>query len=515
MANAIQDPMDRLSTIIEGEKSPFVELAERMKETSKDVKNLNMSILDLAIALEKRAGVKTDKQNTKEKKEKEPQFRNLGVDLKADFKDFAKGFISTFTTNSFAEKVIGKSQLPANVEKPDTVDTISDAEKIKPLDNIDKQEETKDIVTLEPVQSKDIDKPDLLQNKDTPEPDQTKILPDSAQNKVLSDMVEVLIDLRDDKSQKQLLSEAIAIKKLITDQSKKIELPGGIEPNNEEAKQEDREKLAEAIAIRLSDVIGGIGNNSGLGIPDLDKDKDKNKKGKSGGKTSNKSGRAKVSGFRIPPGAGKAAMIGGSILGGAGLALGAYEASEFLDETDYGSKMAEGAGQDAEKAFKNINPDFSKLDITQQQAQDILNQPDSPGKKRDLEAFGGEDELRKKAGLPKLEKPLDTTIEPSKKFEQASLRKYDYVPETSPKIPEVQPKTIDTTVGNVLNKVLEENTELKQYSMGKSETQMIAPIISKQTINNTEQTMITNPPSPNSISNSMIRWQDKRSSYTN
>ena len=212
MASAIQDPMDRLSTIIEGEKSPFVELAERMKETSKDVKNLNMSILDLAIALEKRAGVKTDKQNTKEKKEKEPQFRNLGVDLKADFKDFAKGFISTFTTNSFAEKIIGKSQLPANVEKPDTVDTITDAEKIKPLDNIDKQQETKDIVTLEPVQSKDIDKPDLLQNKDTPEPDQTKILPDSAQNKVLSDMVEVLIDLRDDKSQKQLLSEAIAIK---------------------------------------------------------------------------------------------------------------------------------------------------------------------------------------------------------------------------------------------------------------------------------------------------------------
>ena len=85
-----------------------------MKETSKDVKNLNMSILDLAIALEQRAGVKTDKkdkQDTKEKKEKDPAFRNLGVDLKADLKDFTKGFVSTFTTNSFAERLVGKSEI--------------------------------------------------------------------------------------------------------------------------------------------------------------------------------------------------------------------------------------------------------------------------------------------------------------------------------------------------------------------------------------------------------------------
>jgi hypothetical protein len=88
MANAIQDPLDRLSTIIEGEKSPFVQLTERMKETSKDVKSLNLSILDLAIALEKRAGgvkekIKEDKQDNIS--------RPLGVDLKADFADFTKG----------------------------------------------------------------------------------------------------------------------------------------------------------------------------------------------------------------------------------------------------------------------------------------------------------------------------------------------------------------------------------------------------------------------------------------
>jgi hypothetical protein len=49
MANAIQDPMDRLSSIIEGEKSPFVELSEKMTGTSKDIKNLNLSIFNLDI----------------------------------------------------------------------------------------------------------------------------------------------------------------------------------------------------------------------------------------------------------------------------------------------------------------------------------------------------------------------------------------------------------------------------------------------------------------------------------
>ena len=67
MPNAIQDPLDRLAAIIDGEKSPFVELSERMKETSKDVQNLNLSILNLAIALEKRAGVKKDKDKEEPK----------------------------------------------------------------------------------------------------------------------------------------------------------------------------------------------------------------------------------------------------------------------------------------------------------------------------------------------------------------------------------------------------------------------------------------------------------------
>ena len=514
MANAIQDPMDRLSTIIQGEKSPFVELSERMKETSKDVKNLNMSILDLAIALEERAGVKTDKKDTKEKKEKEPAFRNLGVDLKADLKDFTKGFVSVFTNpfKSIAEGIVGKTEKPTNIENLNTLDIEDTAEKIKPVDNTNIPVENKDITKLDPVQTKDIDKPDLIQNKDTLETDQTKELVDQGQNKVLADMVEVLIDLRDDKSQKQLLGEAIAIKKLITDQSNATKLPGGIEPNNEESKQEDREKLAEAIAIKLSEVMGDIGSNSGLGIPGLDIDK--NKKGKSGGKGKVGKFFQGASKFKMPPGIGMAAGGLGTALGVGGLALGAYEASEFLDETDYGGKMAEGAGKEAEKAFKNINADFSKLDITPQQAQDILNQPDSPGKKRDLESFGGEDELRKKAGLIKLDTLSSATTEPAKLFEQASLRKYDYAPETSPKIPAVMPKKEENNVGKLLDQVSDKNTELKMFNMGETQTQTLAPIISQTTVNNTEQTMLAATPTPHSAANSFNKWQGKRSSYT-
>ena len=336
-----------------------------------------------------------------------------------------------------------------------------------------------------------------IEDKEEPE----KVLPVSDNtntNKVLSDMVEVLIDMRDDKSQKQLVQETIEIKKLIESQGKKPELSGGIEPNIEESKFEEREKLADSIAKKLGEVLeeSGIGSNSNLGIPDLP-----DKKRKPGGKVPTKM-KSPTGGTKAPTGMGKAAIFGGELLSGAGLLLGAYEASEYLDETGYGDKMAEGAGKDAEQAFKNINPDFSHLDITPQQAQDILDQPDSPGKQRDLESFGGEEELRKKAAL-------------LPKFEQASLRKYDYNPETSPKIEpiKVEPKPVESSVSKMLNQVSDTNTELKMFNMPSSETQMLAPIISNKTINNTEQTMIANAPTPHSSANSFNKWQLKRSNY--
>jgi len=84
--------------------------------------------------------------------------------------------------------------------------------------------------------------------------DNSKI--DIKRNKILSDMVEVLIDLKDDKTQLKIHSELLEINKLMSSTRNNYERT--IKPNNEEAKQEDREKLAEAIARRL-DGMGASG----------------------------------------------------------------------------------------------------------------------------------------------------------------------------------------------------------------------------------------------------------------
>ena len=510
MSNAIRDPIDRLSTIIEGEKSPFVELSKRMQDTSKDVQNLNLSILDLAIALEKRAGVNKEKDTNKIKEDKKPEQDRTIV---SDTKDFFKGIKDYVQENK--NYFLNKSSLPANVEKPKLdISAPEPANVEKPKLDISAPEPE---VVVEKIIKQDTEKTTDDKNIVTSDNNQ----PDENQNKVLSDMVAVLIDMRDDKSQKQLVEEAAAIKKIIADQNKKPELPGGIEPNTDEAKDMEREKLAEAIARKIGEVFNaGATNpfNQMMLDPDLADRPTRTGPGKTGpggpptgqpktpgpgNKTPPTSGGSKFKLPKMPPGVGKAAMIGGRATGIGSLMLGAIEASEYLDETGYGDKLNQGAGQNAEKAFKNINADFSKLDITPEQAQDILDQPDSPGKQRDLKAFGGEDELKKRAAE-------------RKKIEQASLRKYDYVePKTSPKIDPFEPKPTESGIGKILNEVSDKNTELKMFNMEENAaTQMLAPIISNRTINNTEQTMITNSPSPHSNSNSFNRWQSYRSGYT-
>ena len=509
MANAIKDPMDRLSEIIQGEKSPFVELSERMKETSKDVKTLNMSILDLAIALEERAGVKTDKKDTKEKKEKTPEFRNLGVDLKADLKDFAKGFISTFTTNSFAERLIGKSEMPANVEKSNTLDIEDTAEKIKPADN-----------TTAPVE-----------NKDPLETDQPKELPN--QNKILADMVAVLIDLRDDKSQKQLLGEAIAIKKLITDQNIATKLPGGIEPNNEESKQEDREKLAEAIARKLADVLDGMGDSSLLGFgPDVDPD-GKKKPGGPPAKVPG-GGRMRVAG---PIGAGMMAYE----LGTAG--------NEVVETGDSAVDAVSNANNAAIKAIreKAFGPDTPKEKIPLKESlnpgEELVPAMESTSSKPPKKVSTKElknvnkvlneqqetqkDKLKdapwytKMFGVGKEDYLKTLPVQKTKEEEaaewmqrQEELKKIYPNKNTSPKIPAVTPKKEENNVGKLLEQVTDKNTEFKMFNIGEKPTQMMPPIISQTTVNNKQETMLAAVPTPHSSSSSYNKWQGRRSSYT-
>jgi hypothetical protein len=459
----------------------------------KDLTNLTYTIEDLVKTLEKRAGKDTSDKKIRKDRD-EPRT------LTSDVLGFGRGLKDALFTDP-KNYLMGKSSLPATVEK---IEPVLNDEEFKIPEPKEMPAEVKDEV-------KSIEK---INEIETPISDNP--------NKVLSDMVAVLIDMRDDKSQRQMLDEAVAIRKILIDQNKKTELSGGIEPNNEDAKQEDREKLAEAIARRMTEAFGGgsgIGNpfNPMMLDPDLADRPTRNGPGKTGpgapptgqpktpgpgNKTPPTSGGSKFKLPKMPAGLGKAAMIGGTAMGVGGLMMGAYEASEYLDETGYGDKLKQGAGQDAEKAFKNINADFSKLDITPEQAQDILDQPDSPGKQRDLKAFGGEDELKKRASE-------------RKKIEQASLRKYDYVePNTSPKIDPFEPKPTETNIGKILNEVSDQNTELKMYNMRSEQPQMMTPIISNKTINNTEQTIIGTPPTPHSTTNSFLRWQQNRSGFT-
>ena len=524
-------------------QNPLAEVAELFSKDGlahKDLNNLTVAIDGLISTLEKRAGKEKDGyifgrggKNPRDPYSDEKTPRSL----KNDFIGFKRGLVDAFASDP-KEYITGKSSLPDTIEKIDP--TLNDSAltdmKMPAVEDLSTEQPQPIPTDIEPVSTE--------QPQANIQPITTNDTSDDLNtNKVLSDMVEVLIDLRDDKTQNQLLQEAIEIRKIIFDQSKKVELPGGLEPNSDSAKQEDREKLAEAIATRLKDVMGDMGSNSGFDFPDFDR----NKKGKPGGKGKVGKFSQGASKFKMPPGIGMAARGVGTALGVGSLALGAYEASEFLDETGYSDKMNQGAGKDAEKAFReNVAPtiDPAKAGVTKDQATAALEN----GSPRDIEKLGGRDALMKIAGLTPVEsvstkqtaadpKRVDTetytkiadervvTGQPlsNKQMSVIDMSKSmgnSYSPEIEAQYNKqkqtvtVEPKSTENNVGKILDKVSDQNTELKMSSMGKTETQMIAPIVSNKTINNTEQTIIGTPPSPHPSTNSFLRFQNKISGYT-
>lgn len=68
---------------------------------------------------------------------------------------------------------------------------------------------------------------------------------------------------------------------------------------------------------------------------------------------------------------------------------GIYESKQYLDNILYAERMKQGEGKAAQKAFRQKQTDFSLLPLTQDQAKAILEQDPSPGKDRDIAAFGG------------------------------------------------------------------------------------------------------------------------------
>jgi hypothetical protein len=85
------------------------------------------------------------------------------------------------------------------------------------------------------------------------------------------------------------------------------------------------------------------------------------------------------------------------VAGPAGAAYNLYEAGQMARETGLGSRLAQGQGQQAEQAFRNINTQYGdafRNTVTAQQARDIL----ASNSTRDIAAFGGAAFLRKRAG---------------------------------------------------------------------------------------------------------------------
>jgi len=503
----------------------------------KDLDNLTVAIDSLISTLEKRAGKEKDGyiMGRGGKNPRDPYSDGKTPrSLKNDFIGFGRGLVDSFTTDP-KEYLTGKSSLPDNIEKIDP--TLNDSAltdmKMPEVEDATK-EPTQTIV--EPVSAA------AEQLQDTAKPTTNEPADGPNTNKVLSDMVEVLIDLRDDKTQNQLLQEAIEIRKIIFDQSKKIELPGGVEPNSDAAKQEDREKLAEAIATRLKDVMGDMGSNSGFDFPGLDR---KNP-GKPGGKAAPPSGgssKGKMGGRIAGVGAGLAMVGAGAAVDygvgklgvgkdedGNDLQVDEKQDDENWDKMTVGEKIQSGMARGVEKVGSSL---FLGNIANEAKSERIKNETKYLKDKNAVPPVGETDdqarlridrenedreEARIEAKLAGKEFPNKMRDEKKtlgmKRADGATLTNIggaDGMPDVWQK---VEPKPTVNSVSKLLETKTDENTDLKaDISESKTRT-MIAPVVSNKTNNYTEQTIIGTPPSPHPSTNSFLRFQNKISGYT-
>jgi len=488
--------------------------------SDKDIDSLKKSIDNLSKILDKRVG--KPKKSSEPAMDKDDKQRTLVGDIK----DFGRGFISPFAEAK--RYIVGnKNTLPSNINL----------------------------------------------NNEGEEKSENKVL-------TLSQFKNELLKMKNTELEKNLLAEVVVIRKIIAQKAgygdNKTVMPAlsgtGLEPNSEEDKQRDRELLAEAIADKLKNI--GLGNSEGGGIGGvvssileaLGLSKLLNKAPKvppvpGGGKG--------PAGTKVPGKMG----LGGKLLGGASLALGAYEASEFLGETGYGDKMSQGAGKAAEKAFReNVAPtiDPNKMGMTPEEARNALG-----GSERDIEKLGGREKLLKIANSnfesssssqdlkeqlrikEQSLKNLDPSLESNKEYrnklqsdidvlnkriptadmpdqsaaETARLNRYANIEtkQSSPTADNVGPdQTLESTLSNsITNDALKqlqaattgnqrndflkqlENENMDLKGSMESMSQILAPMISNRTIDNSTQTFVTAPPKPYPTSNGYNRWQTR------
>ena len=346
----------------------------------------------------------------------------------------------------------------------------------------------------------------------------------------------------------------------------KTELPMGVEPNSEEEKQQDREKLAEAISRKMEVVLNNIdfccggGLVPGMGLPGAGGGKG----GKGGAPSKPGSGTTKPSGG-VGGGAvrgaagilGSAALgygvysaiegpeaqkiMGGAILGGAatgasmfgipgaivgglgGLATGTYKAltdsqpEPLKAGPRVSTSLRRGEVEDIVKSKLTDEELISEFGSTRKELSDWLN--NNP--KEQTYQVTPYKAISKEMQQPELS-GIKGSGPGSAEFAQVDPRRLDLSqPAIAPVVSQVNipEKAVDilpkeaSKLTEVVDKVMNTNLDLKMFSPQGS-TAIAQPIISNRTINNTEQTYVGASPAPFNTTNSFLNWQNSRSNFT-
>lgn len=479
--------------------APLLELAELFGKDGvvhKDLTKLRDSMESLIITLGRKSG--------KDKKEEKPRT------LAGDWKDFTQELKNSLDPRQY----LGMKK------------------------DIKKKE--KEYLKKEAAEKNNLDDIDVK--------DAAKVVDKDESTTILSDMVDVLNALKDDTTQIKIYDQIVELKKTISDLNSITSKT--IEPNDEAAKQEDREKLAEAIARRLSEVVGVGEYISGFESGDKD-GKGKNKKD-----TPEKKSEGKSKGNKI-----------GKIVGGAAAFI---RGSAPIAATILGlNAIDEAAGQAGINKENNIDlleyPE--ELDTIQEEQLKILNPTFgsigtfSKGLEK-VESFIGMSEIEKKQrrsrieaefvkineGIKNLDNNTDITPEQKKRvleLEEQRLRiikrspkvesksvvdtmqvispdsetpppapprmgQFNRMQGTSTVVPSFIPKGPDIVPSSYKLSTLEkENLELK-YEPTRSDNSPLV-LSSNKTINNRETNSIGDSITPYPMYGTFDRWQDKRS----
>jgi hypothetical protein len=97
---------------------------------------------------------------------------------------------------------------------------------------------------------------------------------------------------------------------------------------------------------------------------------------------------------------GPVARAVGKVAGPAGLALNAYDAAQYAQDSQLGQRLAEGQGQNAQKAFRNMTPTYGAPVTPDQEAAVLQN-----GSQRDIDAL-----IKRKAAQKALQPVAPGTI---------------------------------------------------------------------------------------------------------